>query len=200
MAINILEKIDKMLGELLEARDHSVGNNLKVSVISLYVDILNRVKYFVPYLPERNLNRMLATIKANVANVLNNRQLSIGIHTVAITNIRKEIDALLNDSDLDYKVVDNINYNCLVRAVKDRLSWEMKHPKDLAVTEDLLGLTEMLIVSNEFNEDTIKGLNNVLMKYAIYSAKSRLDSTDRKAIRAAIKQVKESLESPSMKM
>ena len=196
-----LDAINEMINKVKDAREVSKKNNLKVSVFSLYIDFLSRIKYYVPYLPEKMVDKLLVKIKTNINSILDNHQLSVGLHSVTINNMEKEVNAILERSDLDYKVVENIDYNCLVRALKDRVIMELDNPKDKGIANDLCVLTEILIVTNDYTSETISALKNLLAKYTHYSAKSKHnDATLRSSMKRAIKAVRETIKTNEFKM
>ena len=195
-----MDNLGGIYAKLEYYRLKAANNNLKVSVFSLYIDLINYIRCFAPYLKADKVELLIRRIEVNVNDVLENHHLSMGLHSLFVNNTKKEIDADLLKADIDEAVIEEVKYNNLVRSLKDRVLLEVGNSKDSIVAKELIGLLGFLSEDVEYNSNTIKALENLLIKYATYVAKSKhKDGSARSTIRKAINEVKESVETKGLK-
>ena len=189
-----MNSLNTMLIKLEDNRVKSANNNLKVAVFSLYIDLVNYIKCFVSYLNPEKVDLFVRRIEINVNDIINNHHLSLGLHSMFINNTKVELETDLLKSNIEYSFLEEVKYNSLVRALKDRILIELGDTKDAIVARELVGLMEFLSNDIEYTSETNKALELLLIKYATYTAKSKhKDGSARSAIKKAVKAVKESV-------
>ena len=151
---------------LIKETRGKVNNNLKKTILTMYLESMNLVYDYSQYLKNDNeLDDITETILDNINTVLANHKLAISIHCVECEKIKRLLNQYAFNNMMGDEILNELAFNNMYQAVLDRLDLEYKDKcRDRRIVE-AFELLKNGLKDGIYNDDTLEMMRRVLLHH-----------------------------------